>query len=133
MTKDKFQTARDERAEDESEVCWCAGYTCSGCEANTKKLWVKAADWAREFLGDERTDFGMANRVMKERNDLRAENAKLREASNVYFNTSNDFIEILIKEPKDPHAISQRLFIGPGQGIDFSITPLARAALGEGK
>lgn len=129
MTKDKFQAARDEVAN---------AYANTDPVIDIEIAWAKGADWAREFLTVEwqclinlGLNLARVDNAEFIAEKLRAENAKLREANNVYFNTSNDLIEIFIREPKDPHAISQRLFIGPGQGIDFSITPLARAALGE--
>lgn len=46
--------------------------------------------------------------------------------SNVYYNNSKDWMEIFIKDPTQKYSLTERLFIGPGLGIDLSVTPLSR-------
>lgn len=46
----KLNERRDELAIDATAFCWCAGGTCSGCEAKTFKLYVQAFDAAIEEL-----------------------------------------------------------------------------------
>lgn len=38
---DKLRQEAAAAGEEVTAVCWCAGQTCSGCEANSKALFVK--------------------------------------------------------------------------------------------
>lgn len=44
-----FEAARDEAAEAQAQLCWCAGSMCSGCEEKTRKLFRVASDWSRKW------------------------------------------------------------------------------------
>lgn len=41
-----YETERNKAARDAAQWCRCAGPTCSGCEANTTKVFNEGADWA---------------------------------------------------------------------------------------
>lgn len=48
-----FEKALLERAGDETDTCYCAGPTCSGCEITSVKLFSMGARWARDWLEKE--------------------------------------------------------------------------------
>lgn len=48
-----FEKARDSFADDQAQVCWCAGSTCSGCEVHTRKLVKSGADFGYAFRDNQ--------------------------------------------------------------------------------
>lgn len=53
MTPTPYEKKRDEAAKQTSAFCYCAGFTCSGCEKNTQKIFCKGYDSGYQSAIDE--------------------------------------------------------------------------------
>jgi len=59
----EYEKERDYNAKETSEWCYCAGYTCSGCEEKTINLFTTAANWSRDYFKKEL--IGTLDQLMK--------------------------------------------------------------------
>lgn len=50
ITREALDKVRDTQADDATQFCRCAGFTCSGCEEKTRELYARAFTAAVSLL-----------------------------------------------------------------------------------